>query len=99
MNQALSSGNDGSIAPKIDGRGKDVNPRKIDRKIIKIHTESFHPCISHYKREHEPNRRYLPSDITKNNMDKDFIQKSLNFICSYDLYCKFLKEMGISFTK
>ena len=31
VNKALSSVNEGSIAPKKDGRGKACNPRKIDR--------------------------------------------------------------------
>lgn len=40
------------IVPKSDGR-KRPSSRKIDRKIILDHLNSFAPTISHYRRETE----------------------------------------------
>ena len=54
----------GTIAPMEDGRGKSVPPNKIDRDVIKNHINSYNPVVSHYRREHAPNRRYLDSDLT-----------------------------------
>lgn len=86
-----------SCTPPRDGRGK--YPRKvIDRGNICAHIESFKPCIAHYRREHAPLRRYLPSDITINFMFSDFTQKHGN-VCSYDLYRKTVNTLNISFTK
>lgn len=63
---------------------------------------SYNPTISHYRREHAPNVRYLPSDITGRKMYEEFKQrresKSLDG-CSYSYYNKILAEMNIHFTK
>lgn len=40
--------------------------KKIDRGSIRDHDGSFNPSISHYRREHAPERLYLPSDININ---------------------------------
>lgn len=85
-------------SPKPDGRGRHAK-RKIERAVIHTHVESFHPCVSHYRREHAPNKRYLPSDITIQSMYKDFTEKHSKFKCSYDLYRSIVSEMKISFTK
>lgn len=61
--------------------------------------ESFNPCVSHYRREHAPNKRYLPSDITMKMMHDDFKDKHNDIVSSYDLYRSVAKETGISFTK
>ena len=89
---------EGSIRPKPSMRGKAPAKNKIDRVIIRNHINSYHPSISHYRREHAPNRFYLPSDITVESMHKDFVENN-GAICSYDLYRKVVKEMRISFTK
>ena len=89
---------DTCITPKPDGRGKAPAVNKIDRAMIMNHIESYHPCVSHYRRQHAPNRRYLPSDISMHAMHADFKSRHGN-ICSYDLYRKVLKEMNISFTR
>ena len=52
-------------------RGKHPPANKKDTKIIKDHIMSFHPCVSHYRRAHAPNRLYLPSDITVKKMYND----------------------------
>ncbi|KAK9694961.1 hypothetical protein QE152_g33189 [Popillia japonica] len=54
----------GSVAPKPDQRGRHPNKTKIDEFTISEHILSFRPTISHYRREHAPNRLYLPSDIS-----------------------------------
>ena len=89
---------DNCIAPKPDGRGRAPAPNKIDRAVIINHIESYHPCVSHYRRKHAPNRRYLPSDISIHSMHVDFKSRHGD-ICSYDLYRKVVKEMNISFTR
>ena len=98
VHQALKGVSSGSITPKSDGRGKTPAKNKIEREIIRTHIESFHPCISHYRREHAPNMRYLPSDISIKSMYDDFKLRH-GRTCSYDLYRMVVKEMRISFTK
>lgn len=81
-------------------QGKHTKTTKIDRDVIKAHVESFHPAVSHYRREHAPNKRYLPSDTTIQMMYSDFKEKCNNFNCSYEVYRSVVsKEMNISFTK
>ncbi|CAG9814598.1 unnamed protein product [Phaedon cochleariae] len=83
-----------------DKRGKHPKTPKTDRSVIKTHIESFEPTISHYKREHAPNKRYLASDINITNMHKDFMAKHPDIKCSYELYRKCVsKDCNIPFTK
>ncbi|VEN54484.1 unnamed protein product [Callosobruchus maculatus] len=85
------------IAPKTDGRRRSC-PRKVDRNTIIEHVNSFNPTISHYRREHAPNRKYLPSDINITLMYKDFKLKYPNTDFSYELYRKIVtKDLNISF--
>lgn len=86
------------IAPKSDKR-KHPSSRKIDRNIITDHINSFSPTISHYRREHAPNRKYLPSDITISLMYKCFKEKYPNEKLSYEVYRKEVSNQNISFTK
>lgn len=80
-------------------QGKHSKTPKIDRNLIRSHVESFQPAVSHYRREHAPNKRYLPSDITINKMHSDFKQK-YKITCSYEVYRSVVtKEMNISFAK
>jgi len=66
VRQALMSMDAGyAVGPKPDCRGKAPKRSKVDRLVIRLHIDSFHPTISHYRREHAPNRRYLPSDISR----------------------------------
>ncbi|XP_050306918.1 uncharacterized protein LOC126743745 [Anthonomus grandis grandis] len=56
--------------------------------------------VSHYRREHAPLRKYLPSDITITQMHKYFIEKHNNVDCSYYTYRAFVRDrMKISFAK
>lgn len=86
----------------IKKSSKTVIPRgkkKINDEPIKNHIESFNSAVAHYRREHAPNSRYLPSKISATNMYKDFTEKFPEMICSYDHYRKILKNLNISFVK
>lgn len=74
--------------------------KKIDREIIENHIKSFSPAISHYRRQHAPNRLYLPSDLTIRDMHENFTTAHPNVPVSYEVYRKIVsKDMNISFTK
>lgn len=83
-----------------DNRGTHSNRRSVDRALLERHVNLFHPCVSHYRREHAPHRKYLPSDITIKQMHTDFMEKHKNIDCSYYTYRAFVRDhMKISFTK
>ncbi|KAI4831013.1 hypothetical protein KUCAC02_002614 [Chaenocephalus aceratus] len=84
------------LAPPKDQRGRHAPANKLDQKPLHEHIESFHPTVSHYRREHAPWRRYLPSDISMKLMYADYIEKDM---CSYESYRKAVKSLNISFTK
>lgn len=86
--------------PTPDGRGKHANKAKFDESIVIDHIMSFHPETSHYRREHAPFRKYLPSDVTITKMHKLFLDQQLDKpCCSYDYYRKVVDKLNISFTK
>lgn len=80
-------------------RGKTPNKYKIDANIINEHINSFNPTVSHYRREHAPNRLYLPSDVSITLMYEDFKSKFPDLKVSYDSYRVRVKEKNISFAK
>lgn len=82
-----------------DMRGKHQKTPLFDRQILTRHVESFQPASPHYRREHAPLRRYLPSDINITMMHKDFCATHPNQTVSYELYRKHVKDMNISFTR
>lgn len=84
------------VASSSGQRGKAPKP-KIDRDLLNAHVETFKPSVSHYRREHAPNRRYLPSDLTISEMYKDFQKSHPDVKCSYELYRKNLSDLNISF--
>lgn len=69
------------------------------RDNIEEHIESFNPETSHYRREHAPRRRYLPSDLSVVAMYENFCAKHPDNICSYNTYWQSVKQKNISFTK
>ena len=83
----------------IDRRGKTSSSNKGPWDLIDAHIESFNPNVSHYRREHAPNMRYLPSDVTVAHMHGDFNAKYPEHAISYDLYRKIVKKKKISFAK
>ncbi|XDV25699.1 hypothetical protein PO909_029572, partial [Leuciscus waleckii] len=93
----FGSATSSTLAPPQDRRGRHTPSNKVDMTPIFEHIESFHPSISHYRREHAPNRRYLPSDINIRSMFNDYRQRFQK--CSYETYRKAVKELNISFTK
>lgn len=68
-------------------------------KSIKSHIDTFNPSVSHYRRAHAPNMRYLPNEVNANFMYEDFKNKFSDIRCSYDAYRKVLRDNNISFTK
>lgn len=95
----LASKRDAEVcAPQCDQRGKKSSPKAFDKTIIEQHIESYNPSISHYRREHAPHRRYLPSDISIKDMHQNFLQKSQHVV-SYEVYRKVVTSKDISFVK
>ena len=70
-----------------------------EKSLIALHIESYHPAVSHYRREHAPLRRYLPPEITIRDMHQDFIAKYPGHKCSYEIYRTVVSSMKISFVK
>lgn len=89
----------GKIAPLADKRGRNASKFKISTEDIEKHIETFNPVISHYRREHAPHRRYLPSDLTIDAMYTNFLETHPDKKCSYEVYRKVVKSKNISFTK
>lgn len=86
----LSSNPTSQLAPKKDMRGRHAPSNKLSddiNKMIKEHIESYHPAVSHYRREHVPLRRYLPPELTINDLHKDFIEQHPQ-VASYQTYRK-----------
>ena len=87
-----------------DRRGQHVPQNKFDegyRKHVIDHIESFRPQVSHYRRDHAPNRRYLPSDLSICSMHQVFNesqQASGQDQCSFQYYYKVFSSMNISFS-
>ena len=89
-----------ALTVKKDMRGHHPSEKKKDRTPIIDHIESFNPSISHYRREHAPNRRYLPSDITIKFMHADYKDNHPGIDkCEYETYRKTVSDLNISFTK
>ena len=89
-----------SIKPGVDRRGKGPCATKIDRSLLTEHIESLNPAVSHYRREHAPQRRYLPSDVTIKTMHADFNSRPTHHVkCSYPVYRQTVHDMKISFVK
>ncbi|RUS71130.1 hypothetical protein EGW08_021109 [Elysia chlorotica] len=81
-----------------DNRGSRRPVHKIDHNIIHDDIEQYQPSIPHYRREHAPLRRYLPTDLNLPEMYKRFMNTGkLNI--SYNTYYQAFKEMNISFAK
>ncbi|CAM4321070.1 unnamed protein product [Leuciscus chuanchicus] len=87
----------GNEAITRDQRGRHTPSNKLDMQPFYDHIESFHPSVSHYRREHAPHRRYLPSDVNIKLMYADYLGKGNS--CSYESYRKAVKHKNISFAK
>lgn len=86
-----------------DLRAKTVNKIRTEKmealyEKIKNHIFTFNPQVSHYKLEHAPHRKYLPSDITTNSMWLDFKEKN-GSVASYSTYFRVFKKQNIGFDR
>ena len=86
-------------------RGKHAPKHKLsqtDSQIMEEHIKKYNPCISHYRRENAPNRLYLPSELSIQEMYNDYklAQQERNTVpCSYSSYQRAVSKMNISFAK
>ena len=86
-------------------RGKNEPKHQItfdDEEIIRNHVKKYNPCVSHYRREHAPNRLYLPSELSITDMFEDYkicCEEENRKVYSYIKYWRILKKMNISFAK
>jgi len=88
------------LTPKADMRGRHPPANKLSadtQNSIREHIQSYHPTVSHYRREHAPWRKYLAPELTVTDMYKDFRAK--NGEISYQTYRRVLSSMNISFVK
>lgn len=99
LHDVLSRTPKNSLQAISNKRGKTPNKYKIDDNIINEHIDSFNPTVSHYRREHAPNRLYLPSDVSVTLMYEDFKSKFPDIKVSYDSYRVCVKQKNISFAK
>ena len=78
-----------------DQRGKKKCDHNELHEKIDTHIHSFNPCISHYRREHAPNRLYLPHELTINAMHQDFLEKNADTKINYTTYMRRVNAMNI----
>ena len=91
----------GAVAPPPSLWGKNPHPKKLSAESIRLihaHIDSYHPSVSHYRREHAPNRLYLDPTLTILAMYADFISKHPN-ICGLTIYWREVRAKNISFVK
>ena len=77
------------FAPKIK------EAEKTDGDAILKHINSFHQQISHNRRKHAPNRRYLESHLSIRNMWRDFCESKKEV--AYETYQKIFEKQKITF--
>ena len=68
------------MIPPSDKRGKHAPAHKIPNNVItaiRDHINSYNPSISHYRRQHAPNRLYLTSELTIKEMHKNFHRRGM----------------------
>ena len=101
---ALSSANVDSgvvVGARGDARGAHEPSNKFSEQYkgsVVNHIEGFRPQVSHYRREHAPNRRYLPSHMTITDMHKLFNdEQEEKDKCSLTYYFGIFKALNISF--
>lgn len=101
VNHTLKTLTPGAISTPLDTRGKHAPAHALSDdalQLIKDHINSYHPAVSHYRREHAPLRKYLPSELTLQGLYTDFVSKHPG-VCKKERYRKTLKSMNISFAK
>lgn len=86
----------------LDQRGKSTPSHAINEEnalAINNHIKSYHPCISHYRREHAPRRLYLPHELTEKDMHSDYNITHPEQQCSYMTYTRYVTAQNIGFVK
>lgn len=63
---------------------------------IKEYLERLHPSISHYRRAHAPNRRYLAPELSAKGLHRQYLEEG-NPGCSYGTFRSVIRELNISF--
>ena len=100
---AMSSPPNGNnVTVSGDERGKHEPSNKFSKEfevLLHQHIESYHPSISHYRREHAPLRRYLSPELTITEMHQDFINEYPTNMCGYETYRKAVEDKNVAFTK
>nr|CAH7765777.1 unnamed protein product [Callosobruchus chinensis] len=71
------------LVPRKDQRGRHPPPNKKDRNLLIADVNSYNPLPSHYAREHAPNRKYLPPDLTIKFMHNDYNSTHPDFKVCY----------------
>ncbi|XP_055512034.1 uncharacterized protein LOC129709606 [Leucoraja erinacea] len=98
----LNSATPGEISlQRDDMRGRHDPKHKLSAKnqtLISDYINSFNTCISHYRREHALQRKYLPPELSIKEMYHDF-QKSHPGVAGYDTYRKTVNSLNINFAK
>ena len=67
--------------------------------MIINHIKSFNPSVSHYRREHAPNRLYISPQLRITFLFDDFKERHPEIKVSYDKYKMDVAGMNISFVK
>ena len=97
----LNSRPQGSLTPPADMRGKHRPAHKLPELSLNTnqsHIKSYHPCVSHYRREHAPRRLYLPPELSITEMHNDYKPKAQNPVC-YETCRSQVAKMNIRFVK
>ena len=90
------------LNPSPDRRGRKEPPNKLcteDVKKIHDHILLYNPCITHYRRQHAPNRLYISPMYSSRKMYKDFKESNPDLKVSHTRYWEEIKAMNISFVK
>jgi len=98
---ALTNVNEFSVsAPDMHGKHPLTHRlTEAQKDDARNHISSFHPQISHYRREHAPNRLYLPPELSVVDMYKDYSESCQEPPISYVSYGRQVRDMNISFAK
>lgn len=80
-----------------DKRGRHIPANKKDHSVILKHIEKYNPQVSHYRREHAPNRRYITSETNLKNMFEDFKSRNPDYKCTYSTHYAVFKKENIGF--
>ena len=78
-----------------DQRGRHEPPHKLQVDVseaIQYHIKSYGPSISHYRREHAPNRLYLSPEINISSMFNDFKVQHPEYTIHYSTYYRAIRD-------